>query len=69
MIIKEESAFPILKNITSIYFGDLKKYGIEGITFKITDNIPTYQTLKDKYISNTFKILSAYSLFKSSSNL
>ena len=35
---------------------DLKKYGIEGITFKITDNIPTYQTLKDKYISNTFKI-------------
>lgn len=35
---------------------DLKKYGIEGISFKITDEIPTYQKLKDKYISNTFKI-------------
>ena len=35
---------------------DLKKYGIEGIIFKITAKIPTFQKLKDKYKDNLYKI-------------
>ena len=35
---------------------DLKKYGIEGTVFKITEKIPTFQKLKDKYKDNKVKI-------------
>lgn len=34
---------------------NLKKYGIEGI-FKINENIPTYEKLRDKYKTNVIKI-------------
>jgi hypothetical protein len=35
---------------------DLKKYGIEGTIFKITEEIPTFQKLKGRYKNNKVKI-------------
>lgn len=35
---------------------ELKKYGVEGITFKIDEKTPTYEKLKNKYKDNIKKI-------------
>ena len=36
---------------------DLKAYGVEGLIFKIDDDIPTYEKLKENYKDNQKKII------------
>ena len=36
---------------------DLKAYGVEGLVFKIDDDIPTYEKLKENYKDNQKKII------------
>ena len=36
---------------------DLKAYGVEGLVFKIDDDIPTYEKLKENYKDNKKKII------------